>query len=597
MIMQTNKERRGYMKDRDEKLKPYLEALPDIIKYQAVTKVMLGIWLFILGRLFRLLLNSTGRVAVTSGDFTFLFTTWQGILIIVIALSSLYMYVALDINAKIIMSRNLLNGEENSVLKSSLEAMESVLRLNNIRGIGIVLYILLIAPLLGIGFSITLTKGFYIPTFISSVIADTPLYLILCSVAALFFMSVGIANLFILHGIVLDKMSIDDAGKQSKRFLKENWKDFIMQNIAFILVMAVVLGIITCAVLILPLFITSILPLAGNIKRLLTIFFLLNGILLSLAADLIAIPFYMMKMTQLYYKYKTGEDFQYKGRKVKTHKYDFYALAGVMVVVFGFSVYLNANFDRIFPLESRVQIIAHRGGGVEGAENTVSGLNAAWKYGAYGSEIDIQRTKDGHYILNHDGDFARVAGDSRRPEEMTLAEIRKLSVDGEPIPTFEEVLEASKGKVALFTELKGETADRQMADDAVRIVKEYGMEDEVVLISLKYDLIDYIETTYPEMQTGFLTFAAFGDTALLNCDYLALEEESASADSIDAVHKQGKKVLIWTANKKEAQHYFFCSSADAVITDNVVQATEVINEIRNRSDLSRMIDKIKGLLS
>ena len=41
---------------------------------------------------------------------------------------------------------------------------------------------------------------------------------------------------------------------------------------------------------------------------------------------------------------------------------------------------------------------------------------------------------------------------------------------------------------------KGETADRQMADDTVKAVREYGMEDECVLISLKYELIDYIET-------------------------------------------------------------------------------------------------------
>ena len=50
----------------------------------------------------------------------------------------------------------------------------------------------------------------------------------------------------------------------------------------------------------------------------------------------------------------------------------------------------------------------------------------------------------------------------------------------------------------LFTELKGKTADQKMADDAVSIVKQYHMEDEVVLISLKYDIIDYIESKYPE---------------------------------------------------------------------------------------------------
>ena len=112
-------------------------------------------------------------------------------------------------------------------------------------------------------------------------------------------------------------------------------------------------------------------------------------------------------------------------------------------------------------------------GGNEGRENTLSGLEAAWNAGAYGSEIDIQRTKDRYYILNHDSTFKRVAGDSRKPEEMTMREIRKLSIDGEPIPTFEEMLIACRGRMVLFTELKGNTADRKMADDAVSIVKQY----------------------------------------------------------------------------------------------------------------------------
>lgn len=585
------------MNQRDERLKPYLEALPDIIRYQVVTKILLGAWLFLLGRLFRILLNSTGRVAVTSGDYLFLFGTWQGIFIILIALSSLFVYVALDLNTMIILSKNLLKGENNSVWRSCLDAVKSVYRLLNIKGIGILIYIALIAPVIGIGFSITLTKSFYIPTFISSVIADTPLYLILASLAAIIFIAIGIANLFLLHGIVLDKMSIEDAGRQSQSFIDKNWKDYLWQNIVFILVMACVLGIIALAVLVLPLFVTDILPLSAGLKRGLTVFFVLQGIILSFVADLVAMPLYMMKMTQLYYKYKTGEVFHYEGRQFKAHAYDKYLLIGSLIGVVLIAIFLNHNFDDVFPKDTEVKIIAHRGGGSEGAENTVSGLETAWMKGAYGSEIDIQRTKDGHYILNHDGNFARVAGDKRKPEEMALEEIRKLSVDGEPIPTLEEMLDASKGKVILFIELKGETADKQMADDTVRIVKERHMENEVVLISLKYDLIDYIETSYPEMETGFLTFASFGDTALLNCDYLALEEESATADSIAAIHKQGKKVLIWTANKKESQRHFFCSSADALITDNVTQAMQVLEEISERSDLSRIIDRIKEFIS
>ena len=97
------------------------------------------------------------------------------------------------------------------------------------------------------------------------------------------------------------------------------------------------------------------------------------------------------------------------------------------------------------------------------------------------------------------------------------------------------------------------------------------------------------------MHTGFLTFASFGNTAALNCDYIGLEEESATTDAINAIHKEGKKVLVWTANEKGSQKHFLCSEADGIITDNVSQAIGLVTELEHRSDLDRMIDKIKTM--
>ena len=58
------------------------------------------------------------------------------------------------------------------------------------------------------------------------------------------------------------------------------------------------------------------------------------------------------------------------------------------------------------------------------------------------------------------------------PQDMTLEEIRKLRVDGTQVPTFEEALDACKGKVLVFAELKGKTADREMADYAIKTRKD-----------------------------------------------------------------------------------------------------------------------------
>lgn len=49
-------------------------------------------------------------------------------------------------------------------------------------------------------------------------------------------------------------------------------------------------------------------------------------------------------------------------------------------------------------------------------------------------------------------------------------------------------------------------------------------------------------------------------------------------------------------NEKGYQRHFLCSNADAIITDNVTQANDVLQEIKTRSNLSRMIDRIRGIL-
>ena len=577
------------------KLKPYLQALPDMIIYQIATKALLGVWVFFLGKVFQFLLKSSGKVAVTSGDYQFLFTTWQGWIILLLGFGSLFLYVAFDINCMIILSRELVNGRKCPLKKCVKEGFSSIRKLFNIRGILVVLYIAFVSPILGTGISISLTKGLYIPTFISAFIKDSVLYSALAGFAALLFLSVGIANLYILHGIFIDDLPVGEAGKQSSAIIRANWKDYLKQNILCLLTIGGTIAGIAVVFLFIPLKLISILPLPGSVSRVLIIIFVIAGVVISALIDLVCIPMYIMKMTQLYYSYKQGREFECKEiyrEKHGSHKW-VAAIATIAVILIVFLT--NEHFDELFPLESNVAIIAHRGGGDEGKENTLSGLDAAWKLGAYGSEIDIQRTKDGYYVINHDNSFKRVAGDKRKPKDMTLKEIRQLSIDGEPIPTFEEMLRASKNKLVLFAELKGSTADQKMAEDVVRLIKEYGMEDQCVAISLKYDVIDYIETKYPEIQTGFLTFATFGKTAALNCDYLALEEESASTDTVRAIHIEGKKALVWTANEKGSQRYFLCSQVDGIITDKVSQARKLVEELKKRNDLDRMIDKVKTI--
>ncbi len=58
-------------------------------------------------------------------------------------------------------------------------------------------------------------------------------------------------------------------------------------------------------------------------------------------------------------------------------------------------------------------VIAHRAGALHAPENTLLALERAIDGGADMAEIDVQRTKDGVVVVNHDADLMRVARDPR----------------------------------------------------------------------------------------------------------------------------------------------------------------------------------------
>ncbi|HAG69590.1 MAG TPA: hypothetical protein DCL38_06420 [Lachnospiraceae bacterium] len=169
-------------------------------------------------------------------------------------------------------------------------------------------------------------------------------------------------------------------------------------------------------------------------------------------------------------------------------------------------------------------------------------------------------------------------------------EITDTTGNGEllPIVTIEEMLDIIKDHEKLFIELKGATADRQMADDIVRIVREKDCTDDVVLISLAYDVIDYAETAYPEFETGTLFFAGIGNVAKLNCDLLIMEEEMASEARIRQIHNAGKQAVVWTVNTEESMNNFLDSEVDGIITDEIELAERVQEELYARTEFEEL---------
>lgn len=104
-----------------------------------------------------------------------------------------------------------------------------------------------------------------------------------------------------------------------------------------------------------------------------------------------------------------------------------------------------------------ITVVAHRGAGDLAPENCLSSLELTWDMGGV-PEVDVRTTKDGHIMMFHDGNFARILPDA--PEEvkkqsvetLTYDEVRALDIGafrgeqfkGEKVVSIEEIVEALK---------------------------------------------------------------------------------------------------------------------------------------------------------
>lgn len=574
---------------------PFYQAIPKLLTFQLVSFIFLSLLTWGISALCGLLLGLTGKAAVTSGDIGFIFTRWQGYVMIALVLLMVISYVAVELNALIIYSSKLLNGENPSVWRSIAGGFTALKKYLNPRGLVIFLYAVVLAPILGLGFSVSLTSSFYIPRFIMSVINNNPLYLTGYIIVMIILTVIAVIYCFILHGTLTDGMTMKESSAHTRKLVIHNFKNFIFEILCYFVLLVLITFLLTlCAAL--PLFIVQFIPMGEPALKFCDILFTFIPIAVLLFMALMSVSFLILKLTMLYNKYSSEGEWRYQKQDKKHHPFVITAVVLVLILCVAFSLVGTINFDKIFHTQITTEIIAHRAGGVEAPENTVKGIEVACELGAKGCEIDIQRTSDGYYVINHDADFARVAGVAKTPNEMTLSEVKELRVDGEPVPTLEEMLDASRDKVILFVELKGATADNQMADDAVRIIKEKGMENQAVLISLKYDILEYIEQNYPEMQTGYLAFISFGQIENTPFDYLALEEEISTDETIAAIHDKGKKVMVWTVNEEDDIEYFMTSDADAIITDSVKLSGEIKESLSKRTPLEIILQTAYSLI-
>ena len=236
------------------------------------------------------------------------------------------------------------------------------------------------------------------------------------------------------------------------------------------------------------------------------------------------------------------------------------------------------------------KIIAHRGfHASEGAaRNSLNALKAAQKAKFWGSECDIQLTKDGEVLVvhgpNHSDGKSRV-----NVNYSTKAQVQAIPLkSGEVVPTLEEYLKqlAKSKRTKLIIEIKDQLTpqlETEIVEKTVSLVAKYGLEEEVEYIAFR-----------PFVCTEIARIAPKGTKiAYLNGDYTPEYCKGMGCAGIDyrytklqkkpkwikEAHDLGMYVNAWTVNKEEDIRWCIENGVDYITTDNPMLVKSIIKEM------------------
>jgi glycerophosphoryl diester phosphodiesterase len=250
-----------------------------------------------------------------------------------------------------------------------------------------------------------------------------------------------------------------------------------------------------------------------------------------------------------------------------------------------------------FTIAKEVQVTAHRGYSRKAPQNTLSAIQKAIDVGSDWAEIDVQETRDGEVILLHDSDLKLMTGDGRKPGELTLADLRKLSARerfgpefaNERIPTLRDVIALARDQIKINIELKFYGKDRRLAKKVADLLREEEFEDECFVASLDYEGVRLAKRHNPRLRTAAIVTVALGDISKLDVDVLSVNAGLVNDRLLREARRLGKEVHVWTVNDRRAMRRWIERGENNVITDDPEMFLAVRKERAELGDVQRLL--------
>ena len=218
-------------------------------------------------------------------------------------------------------------------------------------------------------------------------------------------------------------------------------------------------------------------------------------------------------------------------------------------------------------------------------------------------EMDLHMTADGEIILIHDHTVDRTTDGSGDVREMTLVEVQALDAgwywtkdeksypfrgQGIIIPTLKEVFEIFPD-YAMIIEIKQDSPP--MAAPLCDLIREYGMENKVMVASSRERAMQEFRSNCPEVATSATRaevkqlvvrgFLLLGGTITPAYEALQVPEKDNDIPVVTPLflwfaHNRNLQVHIWTINEADEIQRFIDMGLDGIMTDRTDTMLEIL---------------------
>lgn len=472
-----------------------------------------------------------------------------------------------------------------------------------------VIWVFFLLPGINLLYLLGLIRVIKLPGFVTSYLSQHKLFLIIAAVVVILVCLLSILRLYCLQGFIVEKTNIFKGQRLSRKMMKGHY--FKTAGNLLLWNALIVVGSL--------LFFWAAVRVTVEVSKLLGIYKTLHIVTLQstsfftyamvIGYFLFFIPLNIAFISSSYFRkkdmagepvpsYITPEALTKNPKRMRILTSVFVAaLLLNSVTAFAFrseSLTLNAELFNV-PI-----VMAHRGDSSEAPENTMAAFESAIDNMADYIELDVQMTKDGVVVVSHDSNLRRVTGVNKNIWQVTYDEIKDLDAGsffdpqfaGETIPTLEEVVQLTKGKIRLNIEMKPTGHEIGFEAEVARIIEEYGIEDSCMVCSMKYKTLENIKKINPNIETTYVVIMAYSNFWQVDAaDAFSVSYSMLDKTLVNNIKSAGKDIYVWTVNSDKQMLAAIDMGVDGLITDYPVLAKEMVLSRYTPDDVIDLIDE------